>query len=580
MSNKNFEKLATTLTDSEKKSLLSQISDNLNSNPLVGDEKYASFVEKENRDYKIKSLKKDIEELGFIQKLILNIKSFVMGKDILEIHNNDLLIGLERRITYTAPNLVAIKKRRFTSILITDFIKINSLVSPFVEYFIKVWESPIALERLISDILVDKNGTIKTSLSDFLRESEMDKLIENGNDLDEIKKILLKSLYDYRKKLPESVFPETEEELMSLISLKNIVLYNYTPIFKLMGVSPEDRDLSSKSVSMSLVVKYLEEFYKLLIHFSGSKIPKNTIESLLRQSTEESEFEELKEIFYNDYNNLTEKLKSLIVDYPFEDLIRFSRSNPFYKIDFTVQKINVEDFYFTALKKELMSELQVLFEERDKAVVTNILSGLFSGQTDIKLHNYVEHKDFDYKSIGLSYFKYIESAHILYNFIHFYYLREYKDLIFVLSKHIYEKNHLLQSRSLEVSIGIETLLERLLRFDRSLAPENEAGKTMRTLFSSVATNKQNVRMYKAFIKQKDSDVLELLKLGLKLLQDMEKILVQTLKSPSDTVKLQISAIHPSISRKLILKDVLVNKITELKKFQDVFNKKVTFDSQE
>ncbi len=580
MNSKNFNELTNNLSDSEKKTLLNQISENLTSNPIQVDEKYANFQEKENRDFKNKSLKKDIEELGFFQKLILNIRGFIMGKNIMEVYNHDLLQNLERRITYTAPTLVALKKRRFTSIIINDFLNINSLALPFVSHFSEVWDSPIALERLIGAIIAEKYNSVKNTLYDFLRESEIDKSIANGEDLDMVKKSLLRSMYDYRKKMPDFIFPESEEELMSLISLKNIVLYNYTPMFKLMGISPGEayNTVSSKTVSMSLVVKHLEDFYKLLIHFSGTNLQRSSITALFKVSSIDNDAEE--EQLWKNYTSLSDKLKNLTVVYPFDDLIKFSRNNPFYKIDFSVSKINVSEFYFSALKKEMMSNLASVYESREKAVIGLMFESMFKNFDMVSLHNYNILKDFDSVQLNLQYFKFIEIFSILLNFLKHYYLRDYKDILFILSKHIFEKNHMLQSRSLEISIGIETLLERILRFDRSLAPESEAGKTMRTLFSTVAGSRQNIRMYKAFIKQKDDEVLELLKLGSRLLVDLDKILNQTLKSPSDSVKLQVSAMHPSISRKHTFRDILTEKSKELKKFLDIYNKKIIFDSGE
>lgn len=578
MSNKNFDKLASSLTESEKKSLLNQISENLTSNPIEGDQQYSSFKEKENKNFKVKSLKKDVEEMGFFQRLILTIRGFVTGKDVLEVHNSDLLQNIERRILYTSPTLVNTKKRRFSSILINDFLTINSLVLPFVKPFSEVWENPLALERMISSIIAEKYAGVKTDLQDFMRESEIDKYIASGEELDGVKKHLLRAVYDYRKKIPDYTFPEAEEELLSLISLKNIVLYNFAPMFKLMGISSGDSftSVSDKSVSMGLVVKHLEEFYKLIIHFSGTSIKKTTMGALINQAPEvEGESDER---LWDYYKNLSDKLKNMTVVYPFEDLVKFARNNPFYKIDFTIQKINVADFYFTTLKKEVVSSLDEIFKTREKSVVTDMFDDMFKNHKKVILHNYALHKEFDPTRLGLNYFKYIECAEIMVNYIKHYYLREFKDIVFVLSRHIFEKNHMLQSRSLELSIGFETLWERLLKFDRSLSPDTEVGKTMRTLFNSVASNRQNIRMYKAFIKQKDEDMLDLLKSGTKLITDLEKLLIQTLKSPADSVRLQVSAIHPSISRKKTLKDVLIEKTNEIKSFLDIFNKKIVFDS--
>ncbi|QEN05879.1 hypothetical protein EW093_14605 [Thiospirochaeta perfilievii] len=579
MNNKNFNDLAHNLSDSEKKSLLNQINDNLTANPIQVDEKYASFIEKENKDFKTKSLKKDVQELGFFQKLFLNIRSFILGKDILEVYNHDLLQNIERRIVYSAPTLVSVKQKRFTSLIINDFLKINSLSLPFVECFAELWDSPIALERLIGAIIGERYNSIKSNLYDFLRESEIDKSIAAGENLETIKKNLLRSMYDYRKKIPDFIFPESEDELLSLISLKNIVMYNYSPMFKLMGINQGDdfSSVSSKTVSMNLVVKYLEEFYKLLIHFTGSNLQRTSITAIYEMTkiNDDGDDSEL----WDSYTKLSEKLKNMTVVYPFDDIIKYSRNNPFYKIDFSIPKIDMEEFYFSALKKEMMSELTTVFDVREKAVIKVLFDSFFSNYDLLQLNNYNVLKDFDPIKLSLPYFKYIETINILLNFLKHYYIREYKDILFVLSKHILEKNHVLQSRSLEVSIGVETLLERILKFDRSLAHDSESGKTMRTLFNTVATNRQNLRMYKAFIKQKDEEALELCSLGAKLLLELDKLINQTVKNPSDTIKLQVSAIHPSISRKSTLKDILLDKSKELKKFLDIYNKKIIFDSE-
>lgn len=578
LTSKKIDELADNLSESEKKVLLSQIHENLTSNPIVNSNVSQSKIEKDNKDSLEKGLKKEIDSLGVIQRLILSIRGFVLGKDIKEIYNNDLLMNLERRITYTAPTLVSVKKRRFTGILINDFLRIYSLATPFMASFTEIWESPIVLERLIGAIIAEKYNSIKSELNDFLTDGEIDRIIMQGEGLEAVKKRLLRSIYDYRKKIPDFIFPEAEEELMSLIAFKNIVLYNYVPMFKLMGITASDsyEFMSNKTVSMSLVVKYLEEFYKLLIHFSGVTLRKSSMKALINLASSGEKGED--ELLWDNYTKLSEKLKSIIINYPFEDLIKFSRSNPYYKIDFSLSRINVAEFYFNALKKEMLSQLTDLFSEREKDVVKQLLDNLFKNFDVVSLQNYKEHKEFDYKRLHLNYFKYIDTLTILLNFLKHYYLRDYKDITFVLSKHIFEKNHLMQNRSLEISIGVDTLLERIIKFDKSLSADSDVGKTMRTLFSSVVGNRQNIRMYKAFVKQKDEEVLELLKLGVKLLTDLEKILNQTVKNPSDTVQLQVSAIHPSISRKSTFKDVIIEKSIDLKKFLEIFNKKINFDS--
>lgn len=580
MSNKKFDELTESLSESEKKVLLSQINENLTSNPILTDpDETQEKIDKNNKDILEKGLKKEIDSLGFLQRLILNIRSFVLGKDVKELYNNDLLLSLERRITYTAPSLVSVKKRRFTGIMIADFLRIYSLAAPFIQIFNEVWESPLALERLISAIIGEKYNSIKSELTDFISESEIDRIIIKGEGLEAVKKKLLRSIYDYRKKMPDFIFPEAEEELLSLISLKNIVLYNYAPMFKLMGITSEDsyEYLVNKTVSMSLIARYLEEFYKLLIHFSGVTLKKNSMNSLIRLSSKGENHED--EALWESYNKLSEKLKNIIITYPFEDLIKFAKSNPYYKIDFTLSKINVAEFYFSALKKDMLAKLDSVYVNRDKDVVKQLLDNLFKNFDTVSLQNYKEHKEFDYSKYNLEYFRFIDSLNILLNFLKYYYLRDYKDIIFVLTKTIYEKNHLMQNRSLEVSIGVDTLLEKIIKFDKSLSPESEAGKTMRTLFTGVVGNRQNMRMYKAFVKQKDEEVLEFLKLGAKLLSDLEKLLSQTLKNPSDSVQLQVSAIHPSISRKSTFKDVIVEKCVDLRSFLDIFNKKINFDSE-
>lgn len=577
MSNKRFEELAGSLNDSEKKVLLNQINENLNSNPIdttVNYDKVKEESEKQLEDH----VTKELDSMGFFKRLFLTIRSFLVGKNPRELFIHDLLQNLERKITYTSPTIVNFKKRRFTNILISDLLRIYSLVTPFIIHFKEIWESPLALEKLIGQIISEKYSSNKDQIDQFISEAEIDKIIINGEGLEQAKKKLLKSVYDYRKKIPEHIFPETEEELLSLIALKNIILYNYTPMFKLMGITSSDsyEAITDKSVSMSLVVRYLEEFYKLLIHYSGVSLNKNSIHALIELTTSDEESEE--EFLWNNYNKLSQRLKELTINYPFEDLIRYARNNPYYKIDFSLSKIDVSEFYFSTLKKEMVSDLNTLFVERERVVINDILKKMFKNFDFINFQNYKVFSDFDSKKYGLGYFKYIDILTILLNYLKYYYLRELKDILLVLSKQIFEKNHILQNRSLEISIGIDTLLERIIRFDKSLSPESESGKTMRTLFNGVVSNRQNLRMYKAFIKQKDEEVMELIKLSNKLLTDLERILDQTLKSPSDSVRLQVSAIHPSINRKVTFRDLLNDKKAALRKFIDLYNKKISFES--
>ena len=98
--------------------------------------------------------------------------------------------------------MYAIRSYYVSSVIISDFSKIYSLVSPFIPHFNDIWESPIALEKLIGTIISGKYNSSKDSLYDFLRESEIDEYIAKGEDIESVKKRLVRAIYEYRKKIP------------------------------------------------------------------------------------------------------------------------------------------------------------------------------------------------------------------------------------------------------------------------------------------------------------------------------------------------------------------------------------------
>lgn len=571
------------ITSDEKRSLLNKINQSLSSNPLETSQSQEPENDRlsvrKSREGLKKRLQKEIEAMGIIHRLILHFRGFLQGKTIIEVYNMDLLQGIEKRIHMAHATLVHLKTRKFTNVLVSDFSRLYSFVLPLQEAFAEVWENPDMMFKLIDSLVALRYNKSKNTLSGFVSDSAFEEYLYNGESLEFVRKKALKGVIDYKKKFPEEVLKDVSDLFYTLVCLRNLVLFKYQALLKLAGVEEggvSENDVQARFVPANLVANSLEEYYKLILQFAGLQYDKKSVEAVFATQKEKEGYNQ--ESMIEKLDEFIELINRIRTSYPFDDLLRFIRKNPYYSVEVVYPRIDISDFYFSALRTEILAEVEKSFYERQRKVTDRQLQDFFKDKVVIEFQNYRVYDEYDFTSMGLPYFKYLDTLFYLLNFLKSYYIGGCSDVIPFLAKTVLSKSHILQTSLTETAMSIDNLIDKIFRYDKSLSSEAEAGKSMHSMFESTVEKRQNVRMYKIFINQKDAEVSDLLNAGVKLTYDLYKVFDKIVKNPTDAIKLQLSYIHPAIDRKRVLKKVLMDNGSVMKRFSELLKLKMSYSS--
>jgi hypothetical protein len=166
---------------------------------------------------------------------------------------------------------------------------------------------------------------------------------------------------------------------------------------------------------------------------------------------------------------------------------------------------------------------------------------------------------------------------ILYNYLSRIYKGYIQETLQIVSSYIVAGNRMIQARLNQYAAGLEELEAKLVLLDRSLAPDEDDGKTLLRLRHRLATDLGQQKLYRGFVLQKNREARELVDQGMEYLLGIKRVYDDLLSSPMESVKSVLKTLHFYKGKSQTLSTLLRLTSDLVADFQDLLNQLVALE---
>ncbi len=578
-----LEELSSELPEEERKELLNKIVKRMK----VEEKEEIVHVELQEEERQ-KLITEEIEHLSWWYKFLLWLRSFFTGKDKREAYLELKLAYLKRKINQVTPGLTGFETRNLTPKFAKALYDVYVKAYPLFSFFRVFSKDKKFRHSAFSFIVENKYEKTKKGLDDLITLDEMEEIYASTNFEEEIKKEVLKRLNLYLKSIPDSFFKELEESITALTYLEKFIFFPFKTFFQYfhynLGDSIESKSPFFENAPVMLILDLLEklyysvylvtripddfvlnrdilrayEFYRRDLEFSATDINAEDIDKTI--DTMEKQIRDLIEAIKNFYKKI-----------PLLYLIRYFRKDPYYRLMFNLPKLYIKALYAANLKEKLLQDLKAKLLEIKIRVIDRRIRELFKERKLLELFYYTENPNFDYRKLGLPYFKHIKSLTLLYNYLNGIYKGYIQEAIQLVNSYLLSNNRIVQNRMMQYAAGLEDLEAKIVLFDRSLSEDEEDGKTLVQFRYNLANDISLQKSYRAFVYQKDREALDLIEKGIEYLMGIKKIFDEMLTSPMESIKSTLKTLHVTRGKSNTLGQILRYRSDNISNFTNVMS---------
>ena len=594
---KTFHDLSTTLPEKERMELLSKIKTSLNLSEIDDQEVFHSKIGNEELT---KLINQEMKTIPLHIRIILWIKRHISSKNKADLFIELKMKDLKKMISRKSNGLTGFETRnltpKFAEILFGIFIK----TVPLHNFFSKLWSNALYFQNGYLSVLESRIPNVKKNLEDLISIDDIVEIYHSTGMKEFIKNEVLKRIDKYIRTIPKSIFSTIEQQIMPLYYLKDLILFQYVKLFQLFNYTPIMEDLSSKPIfknaSAMLCLDSLEKLLSAMKIAAGVSLDFSLDNEVIKniffminqeqddpdsgnEEPEENIDQEIddKESMIKNIEILIKHTSRILDSLPLDPIIKYFRKDPYYKLIFYIPKINLKDFFHSALKLKFLTEIDDKFPEIRKMSIDKEIKELFKDKTIIPFHHFREYRSLDYKKLGLPVFIHVESLNLIYNYTRWYFKNFLQDPIVILNKGMLAHNRITKDRMLQYASGIEEIQDKIKQFDYSLSPDSEDGKMFQRLRFSLAAEASYQKMYLTLVMQKNKEVKELLLKAEESLNGLSRIFAEILSSPSGDIKMQLSQHYMLRGRSYSLTNILTVRREHMQNFVRLVNQLVKME---
>ncbi len=585
-----LEEISSELPERERRELLARITRYLGQD---GQEEYSRMeLKQEERD---RLLAEEIQNLSLWVRFLLWLKGLLSGKSKPDLFVDLKIKQLKRGVRHKSSGLTGFETRDLTPKFARQLFDLYYASFPLREMFQAFHTDRHFRNQAVTRLFDTKLPDAKTKLEDFLPVEDMEQIFHDTGSEEEVHKQLLRKFNDYVKRIPDKLVRQLEEGIKPLTYLKNLVLFPYTAIFRHFNYQPTSGVLEEKyptftSAPVMLMLEQLERLWHA-VNLAGNLgdewfCHEELFSYFLEESLEAEEQGEVvdldrirEEIFEltNVLGQLVNSANEFIKKIPTLDLIRYFRRDPYYKLVFATPRFHAKPLYVEGLKDRILGQL----EERIIAVKKNVIEAkikeIFKSDQLYEMFYYVETRSFDNEALELPYFSYTKSVKILYNYLSRIYKGYIQETLQIVNTYIVSGNRIIQTRLNQYAAGLEELEAKLVLLDRSLAPDEDDGKTLLRLRHRLATDLTQQKLYRAFVLQKNREARELVDQGMEYLVGIKRVYDDLLSSPMESFKSMLKTLHFYRGKNQTLSTLLRLTSDLIVDFRDLLNQLVALE---
>jgi len=546
-----LEEISSELPEHERQELLERITRSL------GRESQPEFSRVElKRNERERLLAEEMENLSFWARLGVWLKGVFSGKS-----KHDLFVAmkikqLKRVIRHESSGLTGFETRDLTTKFARQLFDLYHASFPLRPLFQAFHSDHGFRSRAITHLFDKKYPEAKRTLEDFLPIEEMEKIFHDTGSVEEIRKRLLGNFREYARRIPDKLLRQLEEGIKPLVYLKNLVLFPYTNAFHHFNYHPTAGVLDDKyplftNAPAMLILDQLERLWHALNlaanlgadWFCHEELFSFYLEERMGSAEGESEvvyLEQEEEISEQStaVGELVAGANAFLRRIPLLELLRYFRKDPF-----AVPRFQAKPLYISGLRERILAALEQRMTVVKKRVIEKKISEIFKTDQLFEMFYYVETPSFDYAALELPYFSYTKSLKILYNYLSKIYKGYIQETLQITNAYIVSGNRIIQTRLNQYAAGLEELEAKLVLFDRSLAPDEDDGKTLLRIRHHLETDLAQQKQYRNFVIRKDKEAEELIEQGIEYLVGIKRVYDDLLASPMESIKSVLKTLH-------------------------------------
>ncbi|MBN1687294.1 MAG: hypothetical protein JW852_11600 [Spirochaetales bacterium] len=597
-----FKELSRYMPEKEREELLSKLKRSLYVPEEVEERKYHREIDKNEREEK---LLKDLNKVSFFSRILLWIKSKLSGKTIREMYLNTRIKHFKKNIASKYPGLTGFETRDLTPKVAEMVFGVYTLTVPLRDIFRRIWINSEDLEGMLVTLLEKRIPNPKKNLTDLVPLETLEKNFLESGTKEAMRDLVAKSLETYFDSLPKDISRDLERDLLPVTCTKDLILFQYKSFFQLFHFTPADGDLEKKTffknASAMLCLQHLERLHyalsQAILLKDATEIPEDVLaymtelkknieaegdekltaglqdqtDDIGKEDNEGRERGEIDKGIEVSLRRLTAKAAAAHRSLPLEMLVKYFMKDPYHELVTNTPELRVKELYGSVFRLKIFAELEKIFPEIRQRVVEKEIQVLFEGKSMIHFRNYREYESIDYNKLGLPFFRFTRSLHLLFNYARHFYKEYIRDAVQVLERGILSQNRITNDRLLQYAAAVEDIENRAVSFDYSLSVDSEDGKLFQRLRFTLAQDKSHQRMYRTLVLQKDREVQAIIDRSLDALRGLATVFDDIISSKSDALSSQLNTHYFIKGKPVPLHQILAERKGHLKKFAELLD---------
>ncbi|SIQ97395.1 hypothetical protein SAMN05920897_12029 [Alkalispirochaeta americana] len=429
-----------------------------------------------------------------------------------------------QRVREHSQDMADFEGRRFLPGLPREIRALCRAAEPLSGFFSYIWYNPSALRTMLDYLLARRIPDAKNSLEQLCPLEELQETFRETESPGKLKQTVLERLSKYVESIPDAVIDELEGGMKPLYLFKDLVLFDYDSFFALFRSSRveavSEDDISFGNAPVSTALERIEELYLALHYCSRVEGEPSMYGELLhaycalRQETEPGTpledippFDEEK-VLQRNLLLLAREASRLRDSVPLQDMIRFFRTDPYYRFMAYTPRLRLREFYYANLKIKMLDQLDQRFQELRKGALDTMIRNLFPRGLS-SFEYFSPEVETGIARSGVAELRVHRSLQFIFTFLQRIFHDDLSDFLRILSRMMPSRN---RSNSVDISLfaaSLEDLEQRLRAFDISFSPDSDEGKTFyRYRFGTADRDASQLNAYRALIQQKNRDARE------------------------------------------------------------------------
>jgi len=551
-----LEEISLELPEHERLELLARITRSMGSE---GRAEYSRIELKQEERERL--LAEEMQRLSVWARVVLWLRGLFSGKSKRDLFVDLKIKQLKRGIRHKSSGLTGFETRDLTTKFARQLFDLYHASFPLRGLFQAFHTDQEFRSGAITHLFDNKFPEAKRTLDDFLSTEEMEKIFHDTGSEEDVRRRLLRNFKEYGKRIPDKLVRQLEEGIKPLIYLKNLVLFPYTNTFRHFNYQPTPGVLEDKypfftNAPVMLMLEQLERLWyalnlatnlgadwfcheELFSFYLEERLGGEEAEGEVVDLDQEEEISEQSDAVAE----LVEGANDFLRKIPLLEMLRYFRKDPYYKLVFAVPRFQAKPLYISGLRERILAQLEQRIIVVKKRVIETKIKEIFKTDQLYEMFYYVETPSFDYARLELPYFSYGKSLKILYNYLSKIYKGYIQETLQITNTYIVSGNRIIQTRLNQYAAGLEELEAKVVLFDRSLAPDEDDGKTLLRLRHRLETDITQQKLYRNFVIQKDKEARELIDQGIEYLVGIKRVYDDLLSSPMESIKSALKTLH-------------------------------------